>query len=144
MCLRGSAVVLLPSRERATHLHRDVGESGIGPGRGDGVQAREDSRSLHFQEKTSRLFRGYIDMFLNKKQEASGWPDGVKQTKTKRSTKSTKTKKASTSIVTPLNTMPAHVRCGSRISSICGGKWANVLTVRKPRSCRIPWNVLSY
>ena len=28
----------------------------------------------HFQDKTNRLFRGYIDMFLKKKQEASGWP----------------------------------------------------------------------
>ena len=28
----------------------------------------------HFTDKTERLFRGYIDMFLKKKQEASGWP----------------------------------------------------------------------
>ena len=28
----------------------------------------------HFPDKTDRLFRDYIDMFLKKKQEASGWP----------------------------------------------------------------------
>ena len=28
----------------------------------------------HFSDKTERLFRGYIDMFFKKKQEASGWP----------------------------------------------------------------------
>ena len=28
----------------------------------------------HFQDKTEWLFRGYIDMFFKKKQEASGWP----------------------------------------------------------------------
>ena len=28
----------------------------------------------HFQDRTNWLFRGYIDMFLKKKQEASGWP----------------------------------------------------------------------
>ena len=28
----------------------------------------------HFQDRTNRLFRGCIDMFLKKKQEASGWP----------------------------------------------------------------------
>ena len=28
----------------------------------------------HFQERRNRLFRGYIDMFLKKKQEAFGWP----------------------------------------------------------------------
>ena len=28
----------------------------------------------HFPDKKERLFRGYIDMFLKKKQEASGWP----------------------------------------------------------------------
>ena len=28
----------------------------------------------HFQDKTNRMFRGYIDMFLKLKQEASGWP----------------------------------------------------------------------
>ena len=28
----------------------------------------------HFKERTNRLFRGYINMFLKKKQEASGWP----------------------------------------------------------------------
>ena len=33
----------------------------------------------HFPDKTEWLFRGYIDMFLKKKQEASGWP-GLCQT----------------------------------------------------------------
>ena len=47
-------------------LYRDVGESGIGLGHRDGV--------WHFQDRTNRLFRGYIDMFLKKEQEASGWP----------------------------------------------------------------------
>ena len=28
----------------------------------------------HFQDRTNRLFRGYSDMLLKKKQEASGWP----------------------------------------------------------------------
>ena len=28
----------------------------------------------HFENRSSELFRGYIDMFLKKKQEASGWP----------------------------------------------------------------------
>ena len=28
----------------------------------------------HFPDKTEWLFRGYIDMFLKRKQEASGWP----------------------------------------------------------------------
>ena len=64
---------------RETHLHRDVGESGIEPGLGDGIQGRDSRRFKihevwHFPDKTERLFRGYIDMFLKKKQEASGWP----------------------------------------------------------------------
>ena len=32
----------------------------------------------HFPDKTDRLFRDYIDMFLKKKQEASGWPGWCK------------------------------------------------------------------
>ena len=39
---RWSADVLVPTRGRTTHLHWDVGESGIGSGLGDGVQGRED------------------------------------------------------------------------------------------------------
>ena len=71
---RWSAVVHLPSRGRATHLLRDVGESGIGPGHGDGYKVVKIHEVWHFQDKTNRLFWGYIGMFLEKKQEASGWP----------------------------------------------------------------------
>ena len=40
------------------HLHRDVGESGIVPGRGDGVQAREDSRSVAFSRENEYVVSG--------------------------------------------------------------------------------------
>ena len=66
----------------------------------------------HFPDKTERLFRGYIDMFLKK---LPGGLGGVKRPKTKRSTfKSTKRKKGSSLIAMPLNTMPVPERCGSR------------------------------
>ena len=64
----------------------------------------------YFQERTNTLFRGYIDMFLKKKQKLPGGQGGVKRTKTKRSTfKSTKTKKGSTLTATPFNSIPSGV-----------------------------------
>ena len=38
----------------------------------------------HFPDKTEWLFRGYIDMFLKKKQEASGWPGWCQTDKDKK------------------------------------------------------------
>ena len=46
---RWSADVLVPTRGRTTHLHRDVGEPGIEPGLGDGVQGHDDSRCHSIQ-----------------------------------------------------------------------------------------------
>ena len=45
---RWSADYFVPTRGRTTHLHRDVGEHGIGSGLGFGVQGHEDSRSVAF------------------------------------------------------------------------------------------------
>ena len=38
--------LVVPTRGRITHLHRDVSESGVEPGLEDGIQGREDSRSV--------------------------------------------------------------------------------------------------
>ena len=49
----------MSTRGRTTHLHLDVGESGIGPSHEDGVQGREDSRSVPFLgPKQMRTKRG--------------------------------------------------------------------------------------
>ena len=39
-------------------LQRDVAESGIGPGRGNGVQGREDSRSVAFSREDESIVSG--------------------------------------------------------------------------------------
>ena len=74
LCPSVSADIHVSPHGRETHLHRDVGESGIEPGLGDGYKVVKIHEVWHFPDKTERLFRGYIDMFLKKKQEASGWP----------------------------------------------------------------------
>ena len=55
---RDSADIHVSSRGRTTHLHRDVGESGIEPGRGEGVQGCKDSRSVAFSRENESVVSG--------------------------------------------------------------------------------------
>ena len=55
---RWSADVLVPTSGKPTHLHRDVGELGIGSGLGDGVQGRKDSRSVGFSRQDELVNSG--------------------------------------------------------------------------------------
>ena len=64
-----------------TSLYPDINKNGVYPGASlelnlaveMGYKVVKIHEVWHFPDKTDRLFRDYIDMFLKKKQEASGW-----------------------------------------------------------------------
>ena len=133
---RWSADVLVPTRGRTRHLHRGVGESGIG----SGYKVHE---VWHFQDKTNRLFRGYIDMFLKKKQEASGWPGWCQTDEDKeRYLQEYKNKEG-----IDLDRDVIQYNAGARTvwKQVLNNLWAKMghrLTVRKPKSRVGPQRVL--